>query len=58
MGKRSRKEGEALVDKSNGTEHVKKPLQADDEAVDPTLALLFASSVSFRREIDFISFMY
>jgi hypothetical protein len=47
MGKRSRKDGEVVGQKSNGAEHVKKSLLADEKAVDPGLAALFASSVSF-----------
>ena len=47
MGKRSRKDAESKGEKTNGTDHVKASLLVDDKAVDPTLASLFASSVSF-----------
>jgi hypothetical protein len=48
MGKRSRKSGEATEAASNGNTngHSKKSLLSDDKAVDPSLAALFASSVS------------
>jgi nucleolar protein 12 len=46
MGKRSRKDAEIEEQKSNGNGEVKKSILADDEAVDPSLALLFSSSVS------------
>lgn len=55
MGKHSRKDGEATSGKSNEVTQVSKPLLVDDKAVDPTLALLFASSVSFYR--GFASFL-
>jgi nucleolar protein 12 len=45
MGKRSRKETEAVEKQSNGIRDVKSAILVDDKAVDPTLALLFASSV-------------
>jgi hypothetical protein len=49
MGKRSRKEdanaNANALDASNGSNHTNKPILVNDEAVDPTLALLFASSV-------------
>lgn len=47
MGKRSRKDAEASKENSNETTHTKRSLLVDEKAVDPTLALLFASSVSF-----------
>ena len=47
MGKKSRKDGESKGEKSNGSSHTKKAILDEDKAVDPALALLFASSVSF-----------
>lgn len=46
MGKRSRKELDLEEQKSNGIGDVKKSILADDKAIDPSLALLFSSSVS------------
>jgi len=48
MGKRSRKSGEAAegVVNGNANGHSKKSFLSDDKAVDPSLAALFASSVS------------
>lgn len=46
MGKRSRRESENENQKSNGNGELKKSILVDDEAVDPSLALLFSSSVS------------
>ncbi len=46
MGKRSRRESENENQKSNGSVELKKSILVDDEAVDPSLALLFSSSVS------------
>jgi hypothetical protein len=46
MGKRSRKESENENQKSNGNGELKKSILVDDEAVDPSLALLFSLSVS------------
>lgn len=46
MGKHSRKDGEDSTKKSKSKKHAKKSIIVDDAAVDPTLALLFASSVS------------
>lgn len=46
MGKHSRKDGENSTKKSKSKDHVKKSIIADEAAVDPSLALLFASSVS------------
>ena len=47
MGKRSRKDGDSADSKSNGNSnsHSKNPLLPNDKAIDPSLALLFASSV-------------
>ena len=45
MGKRSRKEAENMEQKVNGNGEAKKPILVDEEAVDPSLALLFSSSV-------------
>jgi len=45
MSKRSRQDGEVSEKKFNGNGDVKKSMLVDDQAVDPTLALLFASSV-------------
>jgi len=47
MGKRSRKDGETVKEVSNGSGKITKSLLVDDKAVDPLLAQLFASSVSF-----------
>ncbi|CZT45573.1 related to nucleolar protein 12 [Rhynchosporium secalis] len=44
MGKYSRKDGEDRKEKSKGKGHSKKSIVVDEAAVDPTLALLFASS--------------
>jgi nucleolar protein 12 len=49
MGKRSRKEDATVSEKSNGTSHAQTSILVDDKAVDPTLALLFASSVSIPK---------
>lgn len=46
MGKRSRNDGANGVEKINGKESVGKSFLTENKAVDPTLALLFASSVS------------
>lgn len=46
MGKHSRKDGVDSKKKSKSKDHVKKSIIVDEAAVDPTLALLFASSVS------------
>lgn len=45
MGKRSRKDSDIEEQKSNGNREVKKLILVDEEAVDPSLALLFSSSV-------------
>ena len=45
MGKRSRKESESTEQKDNGNGKAKKSLLVDEHAVDPSLALLFSSSV-------------
>jgi len=45
MGKRSRKDAEESVEKVNGIGHNNQALLVDNKAVDPALALLFASSV-------------
>jgi len=45
MGKRSRKEAEASDEKVNVPSTGEKSLLVNDKAVDPSLALLFASSV-------------
>jgi nucleolar protein 12 len=50
MGKRSRKVSENEEQKSNGNGEVKKSILVDEEAVDPSLALLFSSSVIFPPE--------
>jgi len=44
MGKHSRKDGGDSKKKSKSKDHVKKSIIVDEAAVDPTLALLFASS--------------
>jgi len=54
MGKRSRKEAEASEKKSNGTVEVKKSALWDEKAVDPTLALLFSSSVSYTLRLAYL----
>ncbi len=46
MGKRSRNDGESSEKKSSTKKHIKKSIVVDEAAVDPSLALLFASSVS------------
>lgn len=46
MGKRSSNESTSGGDKNNVKEIAGKSFLAEDKAVDPTLALLFASSVS------------
>jgi len=46
MGKRSRRDAENTEEKTNGHKETKKSILVDDNAVDPSLALLFASSVS------------
>jgi nucleolar protein 12 len=51
MGKRSRKEDATASEKSNGASHTKSSILVDDNAVDPALALLFASSVSNLRNV-------
>jgi nucleolar protein 12 len=45
MGKRSRKELESEEQKPNGNGELKNLIFANEEAVDPSLALLFSSSV-------------
>jgi hypothetical protein len=52
MGKRDRKSEETVEATSNGTSkaHSKKSILSDEKAVDPSLALLFASSVSTHRK--------
>jgi hypothetical protein len=45
MGKRNRKDDATTADKSKTPNHRKSAVLVNDEAVDPTLALLFASSV-------------
>lgn len=47
MGKRSHGDAKPTKKKSNGATHAKGSILADEKAVDPTLALLFASSVCF-----------
>jgi len=54
MGKSSRKDTEALENKSKGTKKTQKSILVDEKAVDPTLAFLFASSVSLYYAISFI----
>jgi hypothetical protein len=51
MGKRSRSEAEGLDKQSNGKKHSKKSIVVDEATVDPSLALLFASSVSIAFEM-------
>ncbi len=46
MGKRSRKDLGNVEQKVNGNGDIKKAISLADEAVDPSLALLFSSSVS------------
>jgi len=46
MGKRSRKEAGAADEKTDVSNQAEKSLLVDEKAVDPSLALLFASSVS------------
>ncbi len=45
MGKRSRKQSENMEQVVNGIGKVNKSILVDEEAVDPSLALLFSSSV-------------
>ena len=45
MRNRSRKDDQKVMEINNGTESAKKAPFLVDKAVDPTLALLFASSV-------------
>lgn len=45
MGKHSRKDGEDSTKKSKSKGHAKNSIIVDEAAVDPALALLFASSV-------------
>jgi hypothetical protein len=45
MGKRSHGDAKGAEKKPNGPSHAKIPILASDKAVDPSLALLFASSV-------------
>ena len=54
MGKRTRKEAEASEKKSNGAAQANKSALWDEKAVDPTLALLFSSSVSYTLRLAFI----
>ncbi len=51
MGKRSRKDLENVEQKFNGNREVKTLISIDDKAVDPSLALLFSSSVSIPLHI-------
>lgn len=46
MGKRSRNESTSGGEKVNGKDSTGKSIFTENKAVDPTLALLFASSVS------------
>jgi hypothetical protein len=47
MGKRSHRDAEIAEKKPNGATHTNSTILTDDKAVDPSLALLFASSVCF-----------
>lgn len=47
MGKRSHREAKIAEKKANGATHANSSVLTDDKAVDPSLALLFASSVCF-----------
>lgn len=49
MGKRSRNENTSVAEKANGKESAGKSIFTENKAVDPTLALLFASSVSLEN---------
>jgi len=50
MGKRSRQAEDKDEGASSGKNHSKKSVLSDNSAVDPSLALLFASSVSPLRK--------
>ena len=45
MGKRSRNEAETTEKKDGVSKHAEKSLLVNEKTVDPSLALLFASSV-------------